>query len=230
MKEETEAITEIVVIEESLVENNKETTEEKKEEIECVVQDNLTILEQKTEEVNTQELQEQQLPERKIQQTTSRSKKLSMREGNVIKEQKESEKEIKEQQVEQITEERIIEFIRPLIGGQISSNYGYRGKELHTGVDTAIAMNSEIFASASGVVSFVGWSGGYGKLVIIDHENGYQTYYAHCNAFNVELEQEVAQGDVIAFVGTTGRSTGYHLHFEIRQNGQILNPNNYISF
>ena len=230
MKEETEAITEIVVIEESLVENNKETTEEKKEEIECVVQDNLTILEQKTEEVNTQELQEQQLPERKIQQTTSRSKKLSMREENVIKEQKESEKEIKEQQVEQITEERIIEFIRPLIGGQISSNYGYRGKELHTGVDTAIAMNSEIFASASGVVSFVGWSGGYGKLVIIDHENGYQTYYAHCNAFNVELEQEVAQGDIIAFVGTTGRSTGYHLHFEIRQNGQILNPNNYISF
>lgn len=118
-------------------------------------------------------------------------------------------------------------FIKPVEGGYISSNYGYRKEELHTGVDIAVVKDTEIYASADGIISFAGWCGGYGNLVIIDHAEGYKTYYAHCNSLNVEEGQEVKQKDVIAYVGSTGRSTGYHVHFEIRKDKELLNPNDY---
>ena len=115
-------------------------------------------------------------------------------------------------------------------GGYISSHYGYRGKEFHTGTDIPRPCNTEIYASASGIVSKAEWCGGYGRLIIIDHVDGYQTYYAHCNNYNVIVGQEVEQGDIIGYVGTSGRSTGYHLHFEIRQNGETLNPEKIVQF
>ncbi|MDL2273799.1 peptidoglycan DD-metalloendopeptidase family protein [Oscillospiraceae bacterium OttesenSCG-928-G22] len=125
-------------------------------------------------------------------------------------------------------------FIRPFVGGYISSHYGYRtfrGRgDMHTGTDftSSGARGKPIRASDGGTVTFAGWKGSYGNLVIIDHGNGYQTYYAHCQSFMVSVGQKVAQGENIARVGSTGRSTGPHLHFEIRINGNHVNPMNYI--
>ena len=90
-------------------------------------------------------------------------------------------------------------------------------------------MGSVITASDGGKVVYSTYNtGGYGYLVIIDHENGYQTYYAHCSQLLVSVGDRVAQGDNIALVGSTGDSTGPHCHFEIRLNGVPQNPANYI--
>ena len=115
----------------------------------------------------------------------------------------------------------------------VSSHYGYRNifgyREFHTGIDIPAPRNTNIIASNSGFVTTATYSNsGYGNRVIIDHGGGYKTLYAHCNSLNVKVGDFVAQGDVIAFVGTTGLSTGNHLHFEIRQNGATVNPYPYI--
>ena len=115
----------------------------------------------------------------------------------------------------------------------ISSYYGYRNifgyKEFHTGIDIPAPERTNIIASNSGVVTTAKYaSSGYGNRIIIDHGGGYQTLYAHCYALNVKVGDFVAQGDVIAFVGSTGLSTGNHLHFEIRQNGATVNPYPYV--
>ena len=120
-------------------------------------------------------------------------------------------------------------FMRPITGGTITSVYGRRSSGFHTGLDFAAATGTPIYASASGTVVLAGSQGnGYGKYVIIDHGNGYQTYYAHCSAIYVTAGQYVNQGENIAAVGSTGNSTGPHVHFEIRYNGNTLNPQNYI--
>ena len=118
-------------------------------------------------------------------------------------------------------------FIRPF-WGILTSNYGYRGREFHTGVDFAGPSGSSIVASDGGTVSFAGRKGNLGNLVIIDHKNGYQTYYGHCSKLLVSVGQQVAQGELIARVGSTGRSTGPHVHFEVRINGKYMNPWNYL--
>jgi len=112
--------------------------------------------------------------------------------------------------------------------GRITSRYGPRWGERHSGIDIAASKGSAIKAADGGVVKFAGWNGNYGKLVIIDHENGYTTYYGHCNTIKVKTGQRVARGEVIATVGETGRATGPHLHFEVRKNGVPVNPLNYI--
>ena len=115
----------------------------------------------------------------------------------------------------------------------VSSHYGYRNifgyKEFHTGIDIPAPRNTNIIASNSGFVTTATYSNsGYGNRVIIDHGGGYKTLYAHCNSLNVKVGDFVAQGDVIAFVGTTGLSTGNHLHFEIRKDGSTVDPYPYI--
>jgi len=106
--------------------------------------------------------------------------------------------------------------------GQISGNDYWAG---HQAIDAQCFQGDSIFASDSGVVIYSGAiSGGYGNLVAIDHQNGYLTLYAHLNGFNVGCGQSVGQGQVIGFCGSTGNSTGAHLHFEIRQNGGFVNP------
>ncbi len=97
----------------------------------------------------------------------------------------------------------------------------------HIGIDYRCRMGDPIYAADNGVVVFAGWSGGYGNLVIIDHGNGYRTRYAHFNAFAVGCGQPVRQGTVIGYCGTTGWSTGPHLHYEIRLNGVPQNPQRY---
>ncbi len=118
-------------------------------------------------------------------------------------------------------------LMRPF-GGVVSSRFGYRGREYHTGVDLAGASGSAIKAADGGTVIYAGWLGNYGYLVKIDHGNGLQTWYGHCSKLYVTKGQQVAKGATIAAVGSTGRSTGPHVHFEVRKNGVPQNPFNYI--
>lgn len=120
---------------------------------------------------------------------------------------------------------------RPVSGAYISSNYGYRRRwrEFHTGVDFALAYGSKVMAADGGTVSYAGWKGDYGYLVIINHGNGLQTYYGHNSKLLVRSGQKVAKGEQIAKIGSTGRSTGPHCHFEVRVNGKHVSPWRYIS-
>ena len=110
----------------------------------------------------------------------------------------------------------------------ISSHYGNRSRGWHTGVDFAAPGGTDIYAWKSGTVIFSGWSGGYGKYIKVDHGNGQISCYAHCSRLAVSVGQSVVKGQVIGYVGTTGNSTGNHLHFEIMINGNFVNPLNYI--
>ena len=123
-----------------------------------------------------------------------------------------------------------INLIRP-ISGTITSRFGERSSirvSNHTGLDIAAPRGTPIKAAASGTVTFSGRSGSYGYMVVITHENGIQTYYAHCSKLYVSTGTYVNQGDVIAAVGSTGNSTGNHLHLEIRVNGVDYNPQYYL--
>ncbi|NNF99605.1 MAG: M23 family metallopeptidase [Desulfobacteraceae bacterium] len=95
----------------------------------------------------------------------------------------------------------------------------------HTGIDYGAVLGTPVLATAGGKVKFSGWKGGYGKLVILRHANGYETYYGHCNKLLVANGQFVKQGQTIAKVGRTGTATGTHVHYEIRSNGKPINPN-----
>ncbi len=117
----------------------------------------------------------------------------------------------------------------------ISSEFGYRihpvygTKKYHSGMDMAAPGGSPILAAANGTVRFAGWNGGYGYCVIIDHGNGIQTLYGHSSKLLVSRGQTVTRGQKIALVGTTGTSTGNHLHFEVLNNGTPTNPRPYLS-
>jgi murein DD-endopeptidase MepM/ murein hydrolase activator NlpD len=110
--------------------------------------------------------------------------------------------------------------------GALTSGYGWRGGRMHQGIDIAAPIGTPIMAAASGEVVFAGWnSGGYGNLVQLKHPDGSVTFYAHNNRLLVSNGQKVKQGQLIAEMGSTGRSTGPHLHFEIRPNGTTaINP------
>lgn len=123
-----------------------------------------------------------------------------------------------------------INLIKP-VTGSITSRFGSissRRSGAHTGLDIATSYGTPISAVAAGTVSFSGTKGSYGKLIVIDHGNGVQTYYGHCSSLYVSAGQQVAQGQKIAAVGSTGNSTGSHLHLEIRLNGVAYNPQNYL--
>jgi len=119
-------------------------------------------------------------------------------------------------------------FIRPYYGA-VTSRYGYRWGRNHNGIDYGGRTGDPVKAADGGTVTFAGWnSGGYGYMVIINHGNGKETYYAHLSSVGVKNGQKVAQGAVIGKLGNTGRSTGPHLHFEIRINGKPVNPAGYV--
>ena len=123
-----------------------------------------------------------------------------------------------------------IALLKP-VSGIISSRFGARSRirsSAHTGLDIATSTGTPITAAASGTVTFSGWKGSYGYLLVITHSNGVQTYYGHCSKLYVSAGQTVSQGQTIAAVGSTGNSTGPHLHFEIRVNGIAYNPQNYL--
>lgn len=120
-----------------------------------------------------------------------------------------------------------IALIKP-INGTITSRFGSRSRGLHTGLDIANSTGTPIKAAATGVVTYAGYKGSYGYMVVISHGNGVETYYAHCSRLYVSAGDSVSQGTVIAAVGSTGNSTGPHLHLEVRVNGVAKNPQNYL--
>ena len=123
-----------------------------------------------------------------------------------------------------------ISLIKP-ITGTITSRFGAKSSirsSAHTGLDIGASTGTAIKAASSGTVTWAGWKGSYGYLVVITHSNGVQTYYGHCSKLYVSEGQSVSQGETIAAVGSTGNSTGPHLHFEIRVNGVAYNPQNYV--
>ncbi len=126
-------------------------------------------------------------------------------------------------------------FAIPVLSAfRYTSGFGYRrdpmtgGRRLHKGTDFAAGYGTPIYATADGVVSHAGWSSGYGRLVRIKHAFGIETYYAHTARILVKEGQRVSRGDHIADMGNSGRSTGTHLHYEIRVNGKAINPMIYI--
>ncbi len=120
--------------------------------------------------------------------------------------------------------------------GRISSNFGHRSNpftgesiERHKGLDIKGNHGEIVKTTANGKVKFASRKGGYGNVVIIDHGNGFETYYGHLSKISVKRGQKVAAGDIIGRIGSTGRSTGPHLHYEIHRNGKIVNPKSYLT-
>lgn len=140
---------------------------------------------------------------------------------NIIKEQK---------KIKSSTLDGVYFEVKP-VNGTITSRFGANESirdHTHKGMDIAAPNGTPIKAAADGTVTYSGWMGGYGNLIIITHKNGIQTYYGHCSKLYVSKGEEVKAGDKIAAVGTTGYSTGNHLHFEIRKNGKQINPQTYL--
>ncbi|MCU9613463.1 M23 family metallopeptidase [Caldibacillus lycopersici] len=151
-------------------------------------------------------------------------------------------KEVKEEKVLKDPVEKIVHkgtkvvpsrgtgsFIWPTNGGYISSTMGYRWGNFHKGIDIARPSNYTIKAADNGKVVSAGWDGDYGNKIVIDHGNGMRTVYAHLSSINVSVGQTVAQGSKIGVMGSTGDSTGTHLHFEVYVNGSLKNPLNYLN-
>ena len=123
-----------------------------------------------------------------------------------------------------------LNLIRP-ISGTITSRFGSKSSlrvSDHTGLDIGATIGTPVKAAASGTVTFAGFKGSYGYLLVISHGNGIETYYGHCSKLYASVGQMVEQGEVVSAVGNTGNSTGPHLHLEIRVNGVAYNPQNYL--
>jgi murein DD-endopeptidase MepM/ murein hydrolase activator NlpD len=122
----------------------------------------------------------------------------------------------------------------PVIKGWVSSYYGYRnnpfdsGRELHKGLDIAAKEGTEIVAVAGGVITWSDQRFGYGNMVEINHGNGYSTRYGHCSSLLVKEGEAIKKGQVVALMGSTGRSTGPHVHFEVLKEGTQVNPLDFI--
>ena len=135
-------------------------------------------------------------------------------------------------------EERLLRTpsIQPVLNKdmkRMASGYGmridpiYKTPKFHAGMDFSGAHRSEIFATAKGTLTFVGWKQGYGNCMIIDHGFGYETLYAHLDGFKLKRGQQVNRGDVIGYMGNTCKSTGTHLHYEVHYKGKVTDPRNY---
>ena len=161
--------------------------------------------------------------------------KLTEKNGELLSETI-MKKEITEQKQNEITRKgtKIIPaegsgtFAWPADGGYISSKQGHRWGKLHKGIDIARPTTRTIMAADHGTVEFAGKAGGYGNKVTINHNNGYKTDYAHLESIDIEAGQKIEKGMAIGKMGSTGNSTGVHLHFEIYKNGVLANPLDYI--
>lgn len=145
--------------------------------------------------------------------------------------EEEQEKQKQEEEKSTITNINGIKIATQPVSGIITSRYGVSSRirsSDHTGLDIATSTGTPIKVVASGTVTNASYKGSYGNLVKIDHGNGVETWYAHTSRMYVKEGQEVNAGEVIAAVGSTGNSTGAHLHFEIRINGKHVNPQNYL--
>jgi len=124
---------------------------------------------------------------------------------------------------------------RPIVGGWLSSSYGYRidpfngKKTFHSGIDFAAKEGTNVIAVADGIVSYIGDRSGYGELIELDHGNGYVTRYAHNEKIIVKTGERIKKGEAIALLGSTGRSTGPHVHFEVLREGTKIDPYKFVN-
>ena len=114
------------------------------------------------------------------------------------------------------------------VSGPVVSGFGMRGGRMHEGIDIICSTGTPVVASGAGTVIWAGWRGGYGNLVVVDHGGGLSTAYAHNSAFASSVGQSVARGQVISYAGSTGDSSGPHVHFEVRVNGSAVDPLGYL--
>lgn len=122
-----------------------------------------------------------------------------------------------------------VPFGRPVKSAyRLTSGFGPRWGKIHSGADMAAGLDTPIYATADGVVVQAGWNGAYGKFIKIKHDFGIETRFAHLNGIRVKVGQKVSRGDRIGDMGTTGRSTGVHVHYEVRVGGKAVNPMTYI--
>ncbi|HMA59777.1 MAG TPA: peptidoglycan DD-metalloendopeptidase family protein [Halanaerobiales bacterium] len=156
---------------------------------------------------------------------------------DTISKQRSVQNELKDEAVEYKDMRSSLPNLWPLADSgncYISSNFGWRidpisnQQEYHEGLDIAVWYNTPVVATAPGKVTFVGWNGGYGLSVKVEHGHGYSTYYAHLNKSKVSKGDKVTEGEVIALTGNSGKSTGPHLHYEVRINGVPKNPRKFI--
>ncbi len=162
--------------------------------------------------------------------------KVVMRNGDIVSKEVLQEKVLKEAKDKVVIKgSRVVVASRGGSGtlgwpirGQITSPYGKRGRGTHTGLDINGTTGQPVGAAESGKVTAAGWQGSYGKMVTIKHSNGLVTRYAHLSSIKVSVGQEVGRGDLIGLVGSTGRSTGSHLHLEVISGGSFRNPMNYL--
>lgn len=110
------------------------------------------------------------------------------------------------------------------VNGEVSSLFGYRWGRLHSGIDIIEDIGAPVRAAWRGKITYVGWYGGYGETIVMEHQNGYSTLYGHLSDYAVDVGQIVKAGQIIGYVGSSGNSTGPHLHFEVRREGEAVNP------
>ena len=182
----------------------------------------LSVTENYTENINDISIETVQVAQAQVEEKVST---LVAEKEAEIKAQKEEEEKSKYPNIN-----GVLLAVTP-VSGTITSRFGVVSSirsGAHTGTDIAAPTGTPIKAVASGTVTFAEKSGPYGNLIKITHENGVETWYGHCSKLYATVGQTVEAGDVIAAVGSTGNSTGPHLHLEIRINGTAINPQNYL--
>lgn len=199
--------------------------QEEKEELIQKVEENTTLAISLDAEIS--ELTE------KISAVASQVETLSARKIALEEQIKAEEEEKERQRQAELERQRANSFVMPT-SGRLTSGFGNRTHPVtgrysfHSGIDLANSQGTSIKASRSGKVIFAGRKGTYGNLVVIRHNDGFETAYAHLSSIQVRVGQSVGQREQIGKMGSTGRSTGSHLHFEIRKNGSAVNPYSYL--
>ncbi len=234
------------------LENDKKEAEEAKQEKEKKSDELKSLKSQKQAKVNSLTAEQKEI-QSKIDDYDAETKKMQKLEKEALAKEEAARKAAEEEAKKQSVSSRSSsstssssssgsvkasgQFMWPVPSSHsISSPYGYRihpiygTKKFHSGIDIPASTGTTIVAADSGTVILAsyGYNGGYGNYVIISHGNGYTTRYAHCSSLSVSVGQQVSKGQKIAAVGSTGASTGPHCHFEIRINGETVNPSNYV--
>lgn len=184
-------------------------------------------------EINKDDLTDQSVLDKKIEDAKTERQEIEQRQREL--EQKKKEEEAKKRQYKvtsrggnysrtssQSTRFPLANYV------YVSSPYGQRWGKLHTGIDLATSSGTHVYAWKSGTVTLSSWAGGYGNCILIKHSDGTTSRYAHLSGYNCSVGDKVAAGELIGYVGSTGNSTGPHLHFEVIINGSTVNPAPYL--
>ncbi|GGM29472.1 peptidase [Paraliobacillus quinghaiensis] len=236
--EQDQSILEAQKSDKSNLEETKQKLSSKQKDLEIEIKDNeekkAFLVDQKDEMKQLEETLEIKLKETKITmadlknhtQKLEREKELLMQESESKNQSipSSSDTSNNNKNIEQFSGKDATKFIWPTNGGIITSYQGMRWGKFHKGIDIAGPSNYSILASDGGKIEFAGWINGYGKTIKINHLNGYKTQYAHLKSIDVNVGDNVSKGNKIGVMGSTGRSTGIHLDFEVYLNGKLLNP------